>query len=266
MSYVKSNEDIEQNFNMESGDFYNAEMLVAYWETKKEIVEKLLPPPLKPAKFPVASAFVANYPKTNFGVSYKEAALFIFAEFEGVIGMFCLSMPVDNDIAMILGRETFGYPKKFATMHIKREGDSVEGWFERHGVRVFEASAKLTNKPNTEDAMKILLQLGLNPTKPNSTVYNFKYFQAPDLNSFDYNPRLMREEITMKPSSMNIGEAKVKLNPSKDDPWSEVEVVRELGAIYLVSDNSMRPGKIVAETDPESFRPYAYMKLDRFIK
>ncbi len=264
MGFVKSKKEMETSFKMESGDFYDAEMLVTYWETKQEVVKKLLPPPLKPAKIPVASAFVANYPKTNFGVTYKEAALFIFAEYKGIVGMYCLSMPVDNDIALILGRETFGYPKKFATMHVKKEGDRVEGWFERHGVRVFEASAKLTNKPNTGDAMKILLQLGLNPAKPSSIVYNFKYFQAPDLTSFDFAPRLMREEITMKPSIMNIGEAKVKLNPSEKDPWSEIEVVRELGALYLVSDNSMRPGKIVGEVDSEAFKPYSYMKIDPF--
>ena len=106
MSFVKTPEEIEQKFRMESGDFYDAEMLVIYWETKEDIIKRLLPPPLKPAKHPVASAFVANYPRTNFGVSYKEAALFIHAEHEGIVGMYCLSMPVDNDIALILGRST----------------------------------------------------------------------------------------------------------------------------------------------------------------
>ncbi|MHA1803927.1 MAG: acetoacetate decarboxylase family protein [Promethearchaeota archaeon] len=265
MSFVKTPEEIEQKFRMESGDFYDAEMLVIYWETKEDIIKRLLPPPLKPAKHPVASAFVANYPRTNFGVSYKEAALFIHAEHEGIVGMYCLSMPVDNDIALILGRETFGYPKKLATMHLKKEGDNVEGWFERHGIRVFEGRARLTNKPNTTDALKILMELGLNPSKPSSTVYNFKFFAAPDLINLDYNPRLMREEITMKPSMMKIGEGTVKLNFSEKDPWSEVEVVRELGALYLVSDNSMRPGTIVAEIDQETFRPYAYIKIDPFM-
>ncbi|MHA1688289.1 MAG: acetoacetate decarboxylase family protein [Promethearchaeota archaeon] len=184
MSFVKTPEEIEQKFKIESADFYDAEMLVIYWETKEEIVKRLLPSPLKPAKHSVASAFVANYPRTNFGVSYKEAALFIFAEYEGIVGMYCLSIPVDNDIALILGKEIFGYPKKFATMYLKKEGDDVEGWFERHGIRIFEERAKLTNKPNTPDALKILMELGSN--------------------NFDYKPRLMREEITMEPSVIKI--------------------------------------------------------------
>jgi acetoacetate decarboxylase len=60
-------------------DFYGAEMLTIFWETKPEIVARLLPPPLKPADRPVAMAFVANYPRTNFDLVYKESALFLRA-------------------------------------------------------------------------------------------------------------------------------------------------------------------------------------------
>ncbi len=251
---------------MKTGDFYDAELISVYWETKLEIIENLLPPPLKPAKHPVASAFIANYPRTNFGVTYKEAALFLNAEYGGITGAYCLAMPVDNDIALILGRETFGYPKKMANLHLKKENDHVEGWVERHGNRFIEISANLNNKTNAKDAMKILLDLGLNPAKPGLHTYNFKYFSAPDFYSFDYNPRLIREEITMQPTTMIISEVEIELNFSEDDPWSEVEVERVLGGVYLVSNNQMRPGEVVAETDVEVFRPYAYGKLDRFVK
>lgn len=266
MSFKKTTEEIENIFRLNTGDFYDAEVISVYWETKPEIVEKLLPPPLKPAKHPVATAFVADYPRTNFGVSYKEAALFLYAEYGGIQGMYCLSMPVDNDIALILGRETFGYPKKMANIHIKRNENEVEGWIERHGKRFFEVSANLTNKTNAKDAMNILLELGLNPTKPLAITYNFKYFSAPDFWEFDFNPRLIREEVTMQPSTMSIGEVDIKLKFSEDDPWSEVEVERILGGVYLITNNQMQPGEVVAETDPEEFRPFAYAKLDRFVK
>ena len=35
-----------------------------------------------------------------------------------------------------------------------------------------------------------------------------------------------------------------------------------LGAVYTVGDNTMLPGSVVAEADPISFAPYAFMKVD----
>ena len=176
MSFIKTSEELKR-LSLKSADFYDAEFLSVYWETKPEIVERLLPPPLKPVKHPIATAFVSNYPRTNFGVSYKEGALFLFAEYDGVIGIYCLAMPVTNDIALIIGREYFGYPKKIANISFNKSENEVEGWIERHGVKYFEIKAKLTNKTNATDAMKILVDLGLNPAKPGSTTYNFKYFR-----------------------------------------------------------------------------------------
>ena len=78
-------------------------------------------PPLKPAEYPVAMAFVANYPKTNFDVTYQESALFLRATYEGEEGNYCLAMPVTNDMAMVGGREFYGFPKKMADIPFSEE-------------------------------------------------------------------------------------------------------------------------------------------------
>jgi acetoacetate decarboxylase len=145
MGFVKTFEEIMANTRA-TADFYGAEMLVVFWETKPEIISKLLPPPLKPTSQPMAMAFVANYPSTNFDVIYKESALFLRAVYNGEEGGYCLAMPVTNDIAMAAGREIFGFPKKMADIHFKRDGNFVEGWTERRGIRFMEVRAKLTGK------------------------------------------------------------------------------------------------------------------------
>ena len=86
MGFVKSYEEIVGNAT-ESADFYDGEMLMAVWETRPEAVDKLLPPPLKPAESPLVLAFVANYPSTNFSVPYSESALFLRASFEEQEGL-----------------------------------------------------------------------------------------------------------------------------------------------------------------------------------
>ena len=259
MGFVKTMEEISERY-LETFEFYDAEMLTIYFETKIGVVERLLPPPLKPATEPVGIVFIANYPKTNFGVTYLESALFLTANYNGDEGIYCLAMPVTNDMALIGGREVFGYPKKMGEIYFEREGDDVRGWTERHGARFFEVKAKLTGKFNDEIAQKSIME-NLE-SNPDLIVYNFKYFSAPDLGGFDYNPRLIKEVVKLSPKSIQIGEAELEFRSSDHDPWGDVDVVRVLGAIYTVGDNTMLPGSVVAEVDQAEFMPYALMKID----
>lgn len=263
MGFVKTLQEIMAN-TKPTADFYGAEMLTIFWETKPEIVAKLLPPPLKPANQPIAMAFVASYPRTNFDVVYKESALFLRAAYNGEEGGYCLSMPVTNDMAMAAGREFLGFPKKMADIHFKRDGRSVEGWTERRGVRFMEVRAKLTGKFNHPAAQEILTA-ALKPGTDgaiNAISYNFKHFPAPEGGAFDYNPRLVRQETVLRPKEMLLGEADIILRHSDYDPWVEVEIVRILGALYLQGDNSMLRGKAVAEVGFMEFAPFAFLKWD----
>lgn len=84
-SFRKSLEEVAQLINnQKTADFGSAEMVNVFWETKPEIIEYLLPPPLERPKMPLAHGFIANYPETNFGLPYQESALFIRAIFAGV--------------------------------------------------------------------------------------------------------------------------------------------------------------------------------------
>jgi len=52
MGFVQSHNEIKRTARGKGGlyEFYDAEMLVVMWETKPEIIKRLLPPPLKPTK------------------------------------------------------------------------------------------------------------------------------------------------------------------------------------------------------------------------
>ena len=260
MGFIKSFQEIMANVRA-TADFYDAEMLTVFWETKPEIIARLLPRPLKPADRPVAMAFVANYPRTNFDVTYKESALFVRAVHNGEEGNYCLAMPVTNDMAMAGGREVFGFPKKIADIHFSRDGENVEGWTERRGSRFMEVRAKLTGKINDETARESFAPL-VNDGTMRAISYNFKHFPAPEGETFDYNPRLIRQETIFRPKKIQFGEAEVIFKESGYDPWAEVEVVKILGAMYTVGDNSMLAGKSVAEVDPMTFAPSAFLKWD----
>ena len=262
MGFVKSFEEIMASTRA-TADFYDAEMLTVFWETKPEIIAKLLPPPLEPAEYPLAMAFVANYPATNFDCVYKESALFVRASYNGEEGGYCLAMPVTSDIAMAGGREVFGFPKKMAEIDITRDGDSIGGWTQRRGIRYMEIQATMTGKFNDPEAQEMIMGAGMDEDGTMKAIsYNFKHFPAPEGGTLDYDPRLVRQETIFKPKEMQFGEAKIILTHSDYDPWAEVEVVKMLGAIYSVGDNSMLGGKTVAEVSLMEFAPYAFLKWD----
>jgi acetoacetate decarboxylase len=263
-SFVKTYQEIMATVRPKTADFYDAEILTIFWETKPEIVAKLLPPPLKPTNRPVAMALFANYPRTNFDLVYKESGLFLRALYNGEEGSYCLSMPVTNDMAMASGRETRGFPKKMADIHFKREGQTVEGWTERRGVRFMEVRAKLTGKFNDPAAQEIIMairKVGADGSI-NVIAYNFKHFPAPEGGAFDYNPKLVRQDSVNRPKEMLVGEAEIILRRSDYDPWVEIEVVKMLGGLYTVGDYSMLRAKTVAEVGPWEFAPYSFIKWD----
>jgi len=59
-----------------------------------------------------------------------------------------------------------------------------------------------------------------------------------------------------------MGEGELTFRSSDHDYWGDVEIVRVLGALYTIGTNTMLPGNVVAEVDPLSFAPYAFMKVD----
>lgn len=248
-----------------TADFYDAEMITVIWETSPEAIEKLLPPPLKPTALPIVMAFVANYPATNFSLPYSESALLVRASFEGQEGSYCLSMPVTDDMAMAGGREIYGYPKKMANIVLRKEGDVVEGWTERHGIRFMKIKARLTGKMNDSAGADLLRSLGLGITagQTSSTIaYNFKHFPSPEGGGFDYAPRLIKGEVVFRPKTLALAEAEIDLVPSEFDPWHTLPVKRMIGGFYSVGHNTMEKGSVVAEVNPIRFAPYALLKWE----
>ncbi|MBD3228969.1 MAG: acetoacetate decarboxylase [Candidatus Lokiarchaeota archaeon] len=243
--------------------FTKAEMLTVHWKTKPEVIERILPPPLEPIEIPLVSSFIAYYPKTNQGQPYYESALFIRSKFKDEYGNYFLAMHVDDDRAMIGGREICGFPKKMANISIEREENIINAFSERLGTRYIEVKVDLSGKFNDSETPNILKKYKVLPSRKKGTInYNFKYFPSPDKTGFDYNPRLVRQETKLKPISMEMGTAEITLNSSKHDPWEELEVVDILGALYLKTNNTMLPGSVVAEVDPDTFLPYSYISWD----
>ena len=254
MSLVRSLNEISAYRERFSNGFALGDVVVvmALFRTKADVVKRVLPPPLEPAPEPMGSAYVAEYHRTNFGVTYNEAALFILAQYKGEVGNYCLSMPVTNDMALIGGRELYGYPKKIAeTIRVERTGDKATGICVRRGVPIIEIKVNLTGPADPETFPR------MPPT------YLFKYLQDPRLDKFEYSPRLLRQCNEIKQGKAELGQGELTLAKSKHDPIYEIPVEEVLMAAYTEgTEILMKPGEVIAEVDPMKFMPYSFINSD----
>jgi len=250
MGFVKTKEELDRYFGLGVRAFPGAKMMGVMFQTHPEVVARLLPPPLEPAPMPSALIFIAEYPDTNLGPGYREGALLLNCSFQGEAGTYCLGMPIDSEPRMHNGRDIFGFPKKLASIHYERDGQKLHGWIERAGVRFVELEIELAQEIP-----------GLPPQGPS---FLFKAMPRADLTpGFDGPVHLVRQQTEMELRTCEVGVPKLTLTPSEADPWAEVEAVTVTAGFHLVTDNTMLPGEVVAEADPEAFVPY-YFKMTDF--
>jgi len=268
MLYNLSKEEVKRLRNSHVlPDFPNAEMLIASIQTETDTVKAILPNPLAPSDTPKAIVFVAHYPETNFGCVYREGALLLQCTFRNEIGFYCLSMPVDDDMAMIGGRESFGFPKKIAEkITLEKKGNHITGSVERKGTEIIRIEGVF----NEQSEANLDKEFGASMTDWNGEVckrvvnFLFKYFPSPGGSSFDYLPRLIREPVLFrKTGKIMVGEGEVKLSSTPYDPLGEIPVKVVDSLFYGKWHNTMLPGKAVARAwNPLKFVKHSFFKTD----
>lgn len=250
MGFVKSKEELDRYYGLGVRRFVDARMMGVMFQTRPEIVARLLPPPLEPTDSPDGLIFIAEYPRTNLGPGYREAALYLKCRYGREDGTYCLSMPITAEGRMHNGRDIFGLPKKMADIHLERSGQKVHGWVERLGVRLVDINIQLIgNLPNVPET---------GPT------FLFKAMPRIDLTpGFDGPVLLARQQTDVAMKSFEMGMPEITLRSSDADPWAEVEIAQVMLGFYMVSDNTMQPGRIIAEADAAAFLPF-YFKMTDF--
>ncbi len=122
----------------------NARFVLADVPLDRREVKRILPWGMWPQDPPTATLFIANYTKTSFTVPYKEGALLIHVRTPLGSGLHCPWMIVDDDTALIYGRELLGYPKKSGQLTFKEAGDRITASISRRGVTVLKIEVERT--------------------------------------------------------------------------------------------------------------------------
>lgn len=255
MSFVRSLSEIAEQ-EVKTVKFDDVDMVTIAWRTRKDIVARLLPPPLRPIAEPVAVAFIAHFKSTNYNPPYHEAGLYLRARHADVEGAYCISMLLDDDMAMAIGREMHGYPKKLARLSVSLNPQGVQAFIERRGTRLIDMHIDFT-KPEG-DPMAALGHLG-GPT------YTYRCAPAVEGRGTDGRVRLIESTAAATPRAIQSGRAEVELHGSAFDPWAELVIEEVLGAAFVQGSVTVPRdgGRVAAEVAPADYAPYAYAAWDR---
>lgn len=93
-----------------------------------------------------ATFFIAKYSRTAFTGTYNEAALLVHVCTPLGKGVYCPWMIVNDDTALIYGRELLGYPKKMAEIPFDDDGKKINASLTRRGIEVISVSAERVKK------------------------------------------------------------------------------------------------------------------------
>jgi acetoacetate decarboxylase len=126
--------------------------------------KRWLPPGVALASPATATVFAAHFPYTSFGSVYDEAGVFFHVRRRFRRAVFSPWMVVTDDVALVVGRELCGYPKKLARVDFAfgegREGSDVHVEVERRGHVVLRMRGRVGAQ--VDDAPPMLGQRALN--------------------------------------------------------------------------------------------------------
>jgi acetoacetate decarboxylase len=167
-------------------------------------------------------------------------------------------MPITDDMAMAMGREICGLPKKMADIQITDNGKCFKGTIKRNNITFFTLEGDISGKINETDGETVINQ-NIGKGVP---MYNFKYSKAVDGTGFDLLPTLVRQELTYQNTVKTLAQCQVDIHESAHDPWIELEIVRLLGGVYTVGDNTLQKGENLGVINPMEYVPFSFNKWD----
>lgn len=122
--------------------FQNVSLVVLEVPLNRHEVKKILPLGFWPANPPMATLFFADYPIFPYGLPYREAVMMVHVRTPLGKGLHCIWILVDDDVALIGGREFLGYPKKLGEITFVEKSSTISVNVTRRGVNLLSAEAR----------------------------------------------------------------------------------------------------------------------------
>jgi acetoacetate decarboxylase len=252
LRYVKTLEQVKQAAEA-NPEFLESTVrsIRTVYETDPGIVAAVLPRPLVPAgRGEVCATFshVAMHISPEFTIEIGSAVFGVKATYDGVEGIYLITMPMTTEQAVIGGRETYGEPKKIAEIDFKREGDAVSAVVTRMGVRYLEARGTVGESRGPRDF----------------TEYGYCYKALPSCEKgggFDGDPLLVRLEWKHHHEQSAPVEGELTLRESPFDPVADLPV-RKLVSMEYEEGSTESNGRVLRPVPGEWLLPFLHQRYD----
>jgi len=216
------------------------------YRTDPDRIADLLPPGLEPGATPNVYLNVYCVPilgEPELGVSTK-----VEASFDGMAGLYCVGMGIDQEAAIFISQELNGQPKFPCDITFYRLGDHVEATARHQGYTFLEFRGRSTGAvdarvgDNTENEWWIKYSRAVGGAEK----------------EYDYPPHVVRVRSVSEEVHVEDLEGALLLRDSPWDPYTELLPMREqLSAQLVTSAHKAREITNAGPLDPVAFWPHA---------
>ena len=253
LRYVKTSEQIARA-RQSNPEFLESTVrsLRFVYETDAAIAAALVPKPLvvdPSSQVCVTFSHVAIHLSPEFTFEIGSAIFGVKASYEGVGGIYLVTMPMTTEQAVVPGRETFGEPKKIAAIDFRRDGDKVSCEVTRMGMTYLEGKGTIGAPMGARE----FVEYG----------YCYKAFPACErTRAFDGDHMLVRLEWRHRHTgSWKLDDAALSLYDSPFDPVADVPVRRILTAEYE-EGSAESNGRVLRSVPGEWLEPFLHQRYD----
>lgn len=234
------------DFHTSPGEIAGWPKLQLAYRTDPDRIADLLPPGLEPASDPHVFLNVYCVPilgEPELGVSTK-----VGATFDGVDGLYCISMGIDQEAAVFISQELNGQPKFPCDIRFYRLGRYVEAKCRHQGYTFMEFTGHSTGTaaPHEGDI--------------ETNEWWIKYSRAIGgvEKEYDFPPHVVRVHSVSSQVLVEELDGELVLRDSPWDPYTELLPMREqLSAQLVTSAHKSRAITNAGPLDPVAFWPHA---------
>ncbi|MBN2046171.1 MAG: acetoacetate decarboxylase family protein [Anaerolineales bacterium] len=206
------------------------------FRTAPEVLQAWVPAPLIPNSANYAFVYVgAFHVDSPAKMRYQEAGIGVPVQLNGKPGNFFVYLYLDQALAIVAGREIWGWPKKDAEIQFAAQGRQFQASVRREGVEIINASVHATDP---------VLPV---PDPVDVPSYNLKIIPSVQRNHPPDVLQLTSAGGTSKRKILFRGAATLGFASSPNDPLGEIPILEIVSAEQYVEDMSLDYGEVVVD-------------------
>ncbi len=251
LRYVKSLEQVQKAKDADP-EFLPSSVrsIRSVYETDDEIAAALVPPPLEvtAAEICVTCSHVAMHISDDYTFEIGSMIFGVRVTYEGVAGVYLITMPMTAEAAVIGGRETYGEPKKIADIDFEWGEGTAAVKVARMGMPYVEARGEIGESLGGREFVE--------------HAYCYKAFPSCEKGKhFDTDPLLVRLEWRHAQEKVHRMDGEVILHDSPLDPVADIPV-RRLISMEYEEGSTQSNGKVLRSIPGEWLLPFLHQRYD----